>query len=274
MATTSHIQTQSISERARIIDTINAPIGFFVLALLIVEAFLATILVGADLNAPDKMTGLWLGVAMFVLVVVIVSLLVSFRSKAFVFDRQAHLDSQKLEYEKQRRASGGAGLSEFTDQFIATLRRELVSEQVTKKVSQASDADLKMVLQEQADRISADIKQSSFISIDLTPFDSNLGVHTYPLLAIKDMNALTDEVYFMLEGRVRAYSYGTDWVLREKATGRVLRNLRMLTGAPVGQPVTDIRTLEEMGIKAGMELETIIPADGTKNVIQNYLQRF
>ncbi|MCU7925661.1 MAG: hypothetical protein KZQ97_04370 [Candidatus Thiodiazotropha sp. (ex Dulcina madagascariensis)] len=66
----------STSATQRIIEAITAPLGFFVLALLIVEGFLATVLVGAELAAGDKTTGMWLGVGLFILVTVAVFVLV------------------------------------------------------------------------------------------------------------------------------------------------------------------------------------------------------
>lgn len=44
--------------RIKIIEAIAAPLGFFVLALLIVESFLAIVLVGADLQNNDKILGM------------------------------------------------------------------------------------------------------------------------------------------------------------------------------------------------------------------------
>lgn len=77
--------------RTRIIEAITAPLGFFVLALLIVETFLGTVLLGADLEKSQKMIGLWAGVGMFVLVVIIVALLVWHKPQNLTFDKTAHL---------------------------------------------------------------------------------------------------------------------------------------------------------------------------------------
>lgn len=249
---------QMLSGRGRLIEVITSPIGFFVLALLIVEAFLATVLVGGSLAPQDKMTCVWLGVGMFVLVVAIVSLLVWFKSKAFVFDRQAHLDEYRMEQERLRRMSGGAVLEDLAPLLEETIRRELSSEHVAARVAQATKADVVTVLKEQAERISQGIEQSSFISVDLSAFGK--GVQRYPVAALKSMDVLTDEVYFALEKLVRPYAYGTDWVLREKGTGRVFRTVRMLTNTPLGKPLPDVRSLEEVGIKAGMELEAVRPS--------------
>ena len=75
----------------KLIEAVTAPLGFFVLALLIVEGFLGTVLVAADLENATKVTGMWLGVGMFVLVIVIVSLLVWFKPQSLTFDKAAHL---------------------------------------------------------------------------------------------------------------------------------------------------------------------------------------
>ncbi len=64
------------SKRARVITAVNTPLGFFVLALLIVEAFLATVLVGAELDSNQKITGMWLGIILFALVTAAVFALV------------------------------------------------------------------------------------------------------------------------------------------------------------------------------------------------------
>jgi hypothetical protein len=77
--------------RTSILDTITAPLGFFVLALLIVETFLATVLVGAGLERSDKLAGMWAGIGMFVLVVVAVYTLVWFKPENLTFDKTAHL---------------------------------------------------------------------------------------------------------------------------------------------------------------------------------------
>lgn len=75
----------------KIIETVTAPLGFFVLALLIVEAFLATVLVGGNLQKSNQITGMWLGVGLFVLVTVAVFVLVWCKPENLTFDKDAHL---------------------------------------------------------------------------------------------------------------------------------------------------------------------------------------
>jgi len=71
--------------------TISTPLGFFVLALLIVETFLGTVVVGGNLEKADKIMGMLFGVGMFVLVTIGVFLLVWFKPQQLMFDKDAHL---------------------------------------------------------------------------------------------------------------------------------------------------------------------------------------
>lgn len=79
-------------------EAINAPLGFFVLALLIVESFLTAALLGVQLDKQNQLVVLWMGVGMFVLVVLIVALLVWWRPEHLTFDKQAHLTKSRAIY--------------------------------------------------------------------------------------------------------------------------------------------------------------------------------
>ena len=88
-----------VSATQRIIEAVTAPLGFFVLALLIVETFLASVLVGAGLTDVYKSIGMWLGVGLFVFVNVLVFILVWFKPQNLTFDKKAHLiDSGKIPF--------------------------------------------------------------------------------------------------------------------------------------------------------------------------------
>lgn len=79
------------SKRNEIIEAITAPLGFFVLALLIVESFLATVLIGTTLENSDKISGIYLGVSLFIFVTFVVTILVWFKPDNLTFDKEAHL---------------------------------------------------------------------------------------------------------------------------------------------------------------------------------------
>ena len=84
----------SQSTVVRLVEVTRAPLGFFVLALLIVETFLGAVLLGSDLHAENKVTMVYMGVGMFVLVVSVVTVLVWMKPENLTFDKQAHLDTQ------------------------------------------------------------------------------------------------------------------------------------------------------------------------------------
>lgn len=79
------------AQRVTVLEAITAPLGFFVLALLIVEAFLATVLVGTNLEPKDKLSGMWAGIGLFVFVTLIVAVLVWYKPSHLTFDKHAHL---------------------------------------------------------------------------------------------------------------------------------------------------------------------------------------
>ena len=60
----------------RIIEAIDKPLGFFVLALLIVESFLVLILTLSSLEPEAQERGMWAGVGLFIFVVCIVTICV------------------------------------------------------------------------------------------------------------------------------------------------------------------------------------------------------
>lgn len=79
------------ANKITVLEAITTPLGFFVLALLIVESFIGAILVCGALDSKDKITAMFLGVGMFVLVVGIVAFLDWHKPSNLTFDRDAHL---------------------------------------------------------------------------------------------------------------------------------------------------------------------------------------
>ncbi len=64
--------------RTSIINVITTPLGFFALALLIVEGFLGIVVIGsgATLDSYAKLSGMWMAIGAFGLVIFIVALMV------------------------------------------------------------------------------------------------------------------------------------------------------------------------------------------------------
>lgn len=83
--------------RTGIIETIKSPLGFYVLALLIVEAFIATCLIFSKLEPRSKFIGLLIGIGLFVLIVVIVAIFAWFKPHNLTYNGYAHLlDTGKI----------------------------------------------------------------------------------------------------------------------------------------------------------------------------------
>lgn len=67
---------QNPSAWSRIIEAIDKPLGFYVLALLIVEGFLTIVLTLSGLGVEAQERGMWAGVGLFILVVSVVTICV------------------------------------------------------------------------------------------------------------------------------------------------------------------------------------------------------
>jgi len=88
--------------RNRILEAIDRPLGFYVLALLIVETFLGFALNAAGAEACKlRFWGMLLGVGMFVYITLTVTVIVWFKAHVLLYDRDAHL--------RDRRAMGPFG---------------------------------------------------------------------------------------------------------------------------------------------------------------------
>ena len=85
------LSTPALPARVKIIEAITAPLGFYVLALLIVESFLAIVLIHANISPQDQIRCVYIATSLFVFVVVIVSVLVWNRPWNLTFDKAAHL---------------------------------------------------------------------------------------------------------------------------------------------------------------------------------------
>ena len=85
-----------VSMRARAVQAIHSPLGFFVLALLIVEAFLIAAGTSFGLSQPWKLTTLAIGVLLFLLVFGTVVWLVVKHPKNLVFGEESHVQFEAL----------------------------------------------------------------------------------------------------------------------------------------------------------------------------------
>lgn len=91
-------------QRIGVIEAVSAPLGFFVLALLIVETFLGTVLLGASVAPADILRCIYLGVGMFLVVVGVVAGLVWAKPDHLTFGRSEHLSRILARLERRQKA--------------------------------------------------------------------------------------------------------------------------------------------------------------------------
>jgi len=159
--------------------------------------------------------------------------------------------------ESLRIASESANnMSNFSEDISKQIREFLTS---PKLFEDLKTSDLGNGLKKAAEKLSDEIRESSFFTVHLSPFVKNADSKTYPISLFHNFNGLTDALYFAMSGAVKPFTYGKEWVLRDKNSGSILKHARMVTDVGFGMPVDDKRTLKEMGIKPGTVLEVVIP---------------
>ena len=79
-----------------IASSITKPLGFFVLTLFIVEAFLGAALTYSNLSPEHKWWVVCIGVGLFILLVGVVALLVWCKPTNLVYSEDAHLKHEKM----------------------------------------------------------------------------------------------------------------------------------------------------------------------------------
>lgn len=104
--------------------------------------------------------------------------------------------------------------------------------------------------------ISEAIDRGTSIYVDMTAVSgTDVMSVSFPIAAFETFGDLTDAVYYELEDIVGAFEYGHSWVLRNKDSGRIIKSARMITGAAPGSRVPDKRSLSDVGIEPGANLQ-------------------
>lgn len=79
-----------MSKRASVIEKVNSPIGFYVLALLIVESFIGTMIGVADFSSYIQFCCFLIGVVLFLLTIGIVTAIVWCKPHVLVYGERSH----------------------------------------------------------------------------------------------------------------------------------------------------------------------------------------
>jgi hypothetical protein len=121
--------------------------------------------------------------------------------------------------------------------------------------SSAQNAGLTQDVDTLMEKLSNEIDRATTITVDARGFlQDNHALFHFPVAAFKSLNDLTDAVYFKLDPAVQPFEYGFSWLLRNRDSGEVVRNSRMITRTGPGKRLLDTRTLGEVGITAGSTL--------------------
>lgn len=151
------------------------------------------------------------------------------------------------------------GLLNFNMEIENSVNKSLTSDQLVQKLSSLDSDELREALRATAADISHNIIEATTFTVsfsDIFPDEQSFTV-SYLVDAFKDFSDLLGRIYISLGNLVEPYTYGTSWVLKDIETGQIFKNARMITGLKPGKPLRDSRTLDEVGIKAGMHLEVI-----------------
>jgi hypothetical protein len=230
------------------------PLGIIALFIVLIYGFAAlTLGINSSLQSAERLPLVWFLVLFPVFVLFTFAWLVSKHHEKLYAPGDYKSDEGFLEGMKAR-ARYAMELQAQQDQLKLKVREALVA-------SSAQSAALTQNVDTLMEKLSTEIDRATTITVDARNFLGEEDAQfIFPVAAFKSLNDLTDAVYFKLTPAVRAYEYGFSWVLRNGDSGEVIRNARMITRTGPGKPVPDMRTLGEVGIKAGATLKVEHPA--------------
>lgn len=244
------------------VDTAKAlsknPLGIIALFIVLIYGF-AALVVGASgqLGPDERYPIVWFLVVFPVIVLGVFGWLVSQHYEKLYAPRDYNSDDAFLKA-LQARAQGRPGLKELDNQIEQKVKAVLNAEDLLEKTENRED--LQRRLKEAADKITSEIRNSSFITIDARSFTgSDEDVFEFPASAFRTLNDLTDEIYFAISDHVEPFEYGYSWAIQNHADGKIIKNARMITGTKPGIPLGDERSLAEVGVSPGMVFELVHP---------------
>jgi len=175
---------------------------------------------------------------------------VDVRQYVEAMQQRAPLDENKL-YENLQKTIH-ATLS--SDEIVNTL-----TETVSRKAGERVEVEVAKILTSVADKTLETIREESFLTIDSRPLLENDGeISQIPYEQYSGVDSLLDHIYFTLQPRVPAFTYGDTWLLHEVRTGRNFKDMGTRWAKQHGMP-SDSRSLRDVGIMPGMKLEVIYP---------------
>ncbi len=237
------------------------PLGIIALFIVLIYGFVALVVGSSSQLGPEERYPIvWFLVIFPVIVLAVFGWLVSQHYEKLYAPRDYNSDEAFLKA-LQEKKEGRPGLKELDNQIEEKIKTALASDDLLPDVE--NKAELQEKLKQAAESITNEIRSTSFITIDARQLTgSDEDVFEFPASAFSKFSDLTDEIYFSIEKHVGPYEYGYSWVIRDPSDGHVIKNARMISGTKAGVPLTDERSLSEVGVRAGMVLEIVEPKNG------------
>jgi hypothetical protein len=133
-----------------------------------------------------------------------------------------------------------------------------LTETISRKAGDRMEGQIAKILSSVADRTVESIQDENFLTVDSRKLVGEDGsIWRIPYSRYVTTSELLDNIWFLLdEYGVPPYEYGVIWALRDKTTGRILKDMGRTWASNHGKSF-DKRPLSEVGIMPGMYLEAI-----------------
>jgi len=179
-------------------------------------------------------------------------------------DVRQYVEAMQLKFRESR---------DLFPQIENTVRSELSSTKVVNELvdivsdlnAKHTEAQIEKILMSVADKTLESIKTESFITIDSSTLIGPKGaIFQIPYNRYSTVSELLDMIWSLLSEYVEPFTYGVRWALREKKTGKILKDMGR-TWVDKYEKSADSRSLSEVGIIPGIFLEVIILTQKQRN---------
>ena len=234
-------------------DLSRNPLGIIALFIVLVYGIAALTLAATSSVQPDERSPLiWFLVTFPPLVLGTFAWLVSRHHEKLYGPGDYKTDAGFLDAAKAR-AKHTEELQAQQDNLKSKVRAVLASPASGAGTDSEKSAQL-------VNRVISEIDKATTITVDASSFlGEPSAIFVFPIAAFDRVDALTNEIYFRLTPKVRAFEYGHSWQLRNKDTKQVVKTRRVITRTAPGERLVDDRTLQEIGVLAGAVLEVEVP---------------
>lgn len=140
--------------------------------------------------------------------------------------------------------------------FNAVIRDALESVLPGALAKPANSSEVALVVSDVIESARTELATRS-ISVDVSRIIKNSSPHEYILRGDETIGELLDWIWAGLEGRIRPYTYGTDWLIADAVEKRAFYDIGGNWASRHLGNLYDKRTLEQIGITAGAKLEIL-----------------